>query len=262
MSPGLAARIPISPPTLYIKETYLTSDTMNAAPDIPFSLVIPAYNEEKRIRPLFDAMGRFEGELIVVCDGTDGTARVVEEIASIRTDLAIRCLTFNQRLGKGGGVIAGLTTARAPLVGFFDADGSTTISEMMRLFSFLADSEGVIGSRWVDGSTLRVRQGILRRLESRSFNLLIRCLFGLSFHDTQCGAKVFRKNAIDTVLPAMVSRGFEFDVELLWRLRRAGCRIVEVPIEWQNKGDSRVRKRDMMRMVIGLFRVRLGIVRG
>jgi hypothetical protein len=59
----------------------------------------------------------------------------------------------------------------------------------------------------------------------------------------------------------MISRGFEFDVELLWRLRRAGCRVVEIPIEWQNKGDSRVRKQDMVRMVRGLFRVRLGFLR-
>jgi hypothetical protein len=56
----------------------------------------------------------------------------------------------------------------------------------------------------------------------------------------------------------MVSRGFEFDVELLWRLCRAGSQVIEVPIEWQNKGDSRVRKQDMARMVAGLFRVRLG----
>jgi glycosyltransferase involved in cell wall biosynthesis len=236
-------------------------DTMKTEPDIPYSLVIPAYNEKNRIGSLFDSIRSFSGELIVVCDGTDGTARVVEEIARRRSDLAIRCLTFSHRLGKGGGVIAGLAASRAPLVGFFDADGSTTITEMMRLFSFLSDYDGAIGSRWVTGSTLTVRQGILRRLESRSFNLLIRCLFGLDFHDTQCGAKVFRKTAIDRILPAMVSRGFEFDVELLWRLHRAGSRIVEVPIEWQNKGDSRVRKRDMMRMVAGLFRARLGFLR-
>ena len=231
---------------------------MSAPAEIPRSLVIPAYNEENRIRHLFDSIGRFDGELIVVCDGTDGTARVVEGIARRRTDLLVRCLTFDHRLGKGGGVIAGLSAARAPLVGFCDADGSTTIPEMLRLFSCLEGHDAAIGSRWVDGSTLTVRQGILRRLESRSFNLLIRCLFGLDFHDTQCGAKVFRKTAIDAVLPEMVSRGFEFDVELLWRLRRAGFHIAEVPIEWQNKSDSRVRKRDMMRMVAGLFRVRLG----
>lgn len=228
---------------------------------VPFSLVIPAYNEENRIRPLFDAIRAFDGELIVVCDGTDRTAAVVEEIARARSDLSIRCLTFDHRLGKGGGVIAGLSAARAPRVGFFDADGSTTIGEMIRLFSFLAENDGAIGSRWVSGSTLTVRQGLLRRIESRSFNLLIRCLFGLSFHDTQCGAKVFRKEAIDRVLPAMRSRGFEFDVELLWRLRRQGRRIAEVPIEWQNMGDSRVRKQDMLRMMAGLLRVRLGLLR-
>ncbi len=234
---------------------------MNAAPEPPYSLVIPAYNEEKRIRPLFDAIDRFNGELIVVCDGTDGTAQVVEEISRKRTDLSIRCLTFDRRLGKGGGVIAGLSAAQALLVGFFDADGSTTIAEMMRLFSFLSENDGAIGSRWVDGSTLTVRQGILRRIESRSFNLLIRCLFGLDFHDTQCGAKVFRKTAIDRILPGLVSRGFEFDVELLWRLKMAGYHVIEVPVEWQNKGDSRVRKRDMVRMVRSLFRIRLGLVR-
>jgi glycosyltransferase involved in cell wall biosynthesis len=233
--------------------------TMIPPTEVPYSLVIPAYNEEHRIIPLFEGIRNFEGELIVVCDGTDRTADVVDRIAADRKDLLIRCLRFDHRLGKGGGVIAGLAAARAPLVGFFDADGSTKISEMKRLFEFLAEYDGAIGSRWVSGSTLTVRQGILRRIESRSFNLLIRALFGLKFNDTQCGAKVFRKSVIDAILPLLLSRGFEFDVELLWLLRKKGCRVVEVPIEWQNKGDSRVRKGDMIHMVAGLLRVRFGI---
>lgn len=224
----------------------------------PYSLVIPAYNEERRISLFFDSINHFDGELIVVCDGTDRTAGIVEEIASQRTDLAIRCLRFDHRLGKGGGVIAGLKVARAPLVGYVDADGSTRMEEMIRLFSSLSGADGAIGSRWVDGSTLKVKQGFLRQIESRGFNLLIRLLFGLSFHDTQCGAKVFKKQAIDTVLPSMISHGFEFDVELLWQLKEAGFHIEEIPIEWQNKGDSRVQKRDMLRMLAGLLRVRFG----
>jgi len=222
----------------------------------PCSLVIPAYNEENRITDLFDAIDRFEGELIIVCDGNDGTAGVVERIARQRTDLVIRCLKFDHRLGKGGGVIEGLRAARAPLVGYFDADGSTGIVEMRQLFSHLSDYDGAIGSRWVSGSTLTVRQGLMRRIESRCFNILIRGLFGLKFSDTQCGAKVFRKQAVDSVLPKMVSRGFEFDVELLWRLKDAGFTIAEFPIVWQNKGDSRVQKRDMLRMLKGLFAIR------
>lgn len=230
---------------------------MSTLPQARYSLVIPAYNEENRITPLFDAISSFDGELIVVCDGSDSTAEVVDRIAGRRRDLNVRCLRFEKRLGKGGGVIAGLTAARAPFVGYFDADGSTTIDEMKRLFLQLGDNDGLIGSRWVPGSTLHVRQGILRRFESRGFNLLIRLLFGLQFQDTQCGAKVFRKVAVDAILPAMRSRGFEFDVELLWRMKIAGFRVAEIPIAWQNKGDTRVRKSDMIRMLAGLLALRL-----
>lgn len=225
---------------------------------VSFSLVIPAYNEENRIQVLFNEIPAFDGELIVVCDGTDRTADCVSRIADSRRDLTIRCLVFDHRLGKGGGVIEGLKAARAPLVGYFDADGSTSIAEMQRLFTCLSDADGAIGSRWVQGSTLRVRQGIMRRMESRAFNLLIRLLFGLTYNDTQCGAKVFSKAAIDRVLPHMKSRGFEFDVELLWRMKQEGYRVTEVPIIWQNTGDSRVQKRDMIRMLRGLFALRFG----
>jgi dolichol-phosphate mannosyltransferase len=230
---------------------------MSTQPEVRYSLVIPAYNEENRITPLFDAISSFEGELIVVCDGTDRTADVVDGIALRRGDLTIRCLRFEKRLGKGGGVLEGLGVARAPLVGYFDADGSTTVDEMKRLFSELGNNDGLIGSRWVPGSTLQVRQSILRRIESRAFNLVIRVLFGLRYNDTQCGAKVFRKIAVDTILPAMRSRGFEFDVELLWRMKNAGFRVTETPIVWQNKGDSRVRKSDMIRMLAGLVALRI-----
>lgn len=225
-------------------------------PGVSRSLVIPAYNEENRIQLLFDEITVFDGELIVVCDGTDRTADCVSRIAAGRKDLMIRCLVFDHRLGKGGGVIEGFKAAQASLVGYFDADGSTGIGEMLRLFSHLSGSDGTIGSRWVPGSTLRVRQGILRRMESRAFNLLIRLLFNLTYNDTQCGAKVFKKAAIDNVLPQMTSRGFEFDVELLWRLGRAGYSITEVPIIWQNKGDSRVQRRDIIRMLTALFAIR------
>ncbi|MFA5236562.1 MAG: dolichyl-phosphate beta-glucosyltransferase [Methanoregula sp.] len=230
---------------------------MSHSPVIPYSLVIPAYNEEKRIAFLFESITQFDGELIVICDGSDRTADVVEVIAKSRPDLIIRCLHFATRLGKGGGVIAGLTAAQAPLVGYVDADGSTSISEMCRLFGHLSSADVVIGSRWVPGSTLAIRQGWMRRLESRGFNMLIRLLFGLAYHDTQCGAKVFKKSAVDAVVPHLRARGFEFDVELIWRMARAGYRIEEVPIAWQNKGDSRVKKGDMLRMLTGLLKVRL-----
>ena len=238
------------------REPIPTLRIMTTPTDTTCSIVIPAYNEEQRISPLFDAISQFDGELIVVCDGTDNTADIVDRIAARRQDLTIRCLRFDHRLGKGGGVMAGLQAAFSDYVGYFDADGSTSIDEMRRLFLTLPTVDGAIGSRWIPGADLKVRQSVLRQLESRAFNLLIRILFGLDYHDTQCGAKVFKKSAIDAILPMMISRGFEFDVELLWRLRRAGFTVDEVPIEWQNKGNSHVRKRDMIRMLAGLFAVR------
>jgi glycosyltransferase involved in cell wall biosynthesis len=234
---------------------------MNTPPDIRFSLVIPAYNEEQRIAQLFDRINGFDGEVIAVCDGDDRTPDVVQKIAAARPDLTIRCLQFPGRLGKGGGIIEGLKAARGTCVGYLDADGSTGIMEMMKLFSQLARYDGAIGSRWVGGAVLKVRQGTFRQLESRVFNLIIRILFGLNFFDTQCGAKAFKKVAIDTVLPHIISTGFEFDVELLWRLKRAGYSVGEFPIEWENTGNSRVQRSDMIKMFIGLLKVRFGAVR-
>jgi glycosyltransferase involved in cell wall biosynthesis len=156
-------------------------------------------------------------------------------------------------------VIAGLKAARAPYVGYLDADGSTEISEMMRLFLQLGAYDGAIGSRWVGGATMEVRQGLMRRLESRAFNLIIRLLFGLDYRDTQCGAKVFKKSAIDAVLPQIISRGFEFDVELLWRLKRAGFTVGEFPVRWKNTGGSRVGRSDMVQMLAGLLNIRFGL---
>jgi hypothetical protein len=139
-----------------------------------------------------------------------------------------------------------------------DADGSTALSEMERLFDRLATADGAVGSRWLPGSVLTVKQGFRRRAESRFFNMLVRLLFGLGYHDTQCGAKAFQREALDAVLPSIRSAGFEFDVELLWRLARSGCRVEEVPITWENRDESKVATSDAREMLLGMLRLRFG----
>ena len=222
------------------------------------TLVIPAYNEEARIGSLLEGISGFPGDLIFVCDGTDATPAVIGAFADDRPSLSIRCLTFPSRLGKGGGIVAGVREASTPYIGYMDADGSTSLSEMERLFDRLATVDGAIGSRWVPGSVLTVRQGLRRRVESRLFNLLVRMLFGLDYRDTQCGAKVFRKEALDAVLPFIRSTGFEFDVELLWRLRQNGYRVEEVPTTWENRDESKVTTSDAKEMLLGMLRLRFG----
>ncbi len=222
------------------------------------TLVIPAYNEERRIQSLLNGLLDFRGDIIFVCDGTDATSAIIAAFAADHPSLSIRCLTFSARLGKGGGVVAGLEEASTRYVGYMDADGSTSLAEMERLFDRLADVDGAIGSRWLPGSVMTVRQGLRRRAESRLFNLAVRLLFGLDYRDTQCGAKVFRREVLEVVLPAIRSTGFEFDVELLWRLAQSGCRVEEVPITWENRDESKVGTADAKEMLSGVIRLRFG----
>jgi len=223
------------------------------------TLVIPAYNEAERIDRLLRESTEFPGRIIVVCDGTDGTADIVRRWSEEHPPPPeITCLEFGDRLGKGGGILAGFRASETPYVGFVDADGSVGIREMARLFSELASCDAAIGSRWVEGADVTSPQSLGRRVESRLFNLWVRLLFGLRFSDTQCGAKVFRRSCLDVVLPSIRRRGFEFDVELIWRLVRGGYLVREVPIRWRNKGGSKVGPGDAVRMACGCFRIRFG----
>lgn len=222
----------------------------------PYTLVIPAYNEEQRIPFLLSQIDSAQGEIIFICDGKDSTPDLVDRFARTHPHIQIRCERRRTRLGKGGAILEGMHLASGSLIGYMDADASTSFSQMLMLFDLLDGADAVIGSRWIGGSILLREQGFFRKLESRVFNLIIRFLFGLSFKDTQCGAKVFKKAAIDAVIADMVATGFEFDVELLWRIQRAGFRIREHPISWHNMGDSRVRRSDVLGMLVGLIRLR------
>lgn len=223
-----------------------------------FTLVIPAYNEADRIPRLLVQIAGSEGEFIFVCEGNDATPQLVLEFARAHPEMTIRCLHHAERMGKGGAIREGMSMASASLVGYMDADASTSFAQIRELFSLINGADVVIGSRWVKGSVLEKPQGLFRRIESRIFNYIVKLLFGLPFKDTQCGAKVFKKSAIDAVIREMVSSGFEFDVELLWRLKQRGFRIREHPITWRDTSSSNVRGSDGVRMFGNLVRLRLG----
>ncbi|PWR75161.1 dolichyl-phosphate beta-glucosyltransferase [Methanospirillum stamsii] len=221
-----------------------------------FSIVIPAYNEETRISPLLEGLTNPEIEYIFICDGDDNTDFIIRNYAETHDELNIQCYSFPHRLGKGGGVYTGFKKASAPLIGFMDADNSTSVSELIRLCSLIGHHDGIIGSRHLPGQVIHRKQPLYRRIQSRAFNGLIRLMFGLPFHDTQCGAKLFRKEAIYTVLPHLHCRGFEFDVELLWQLKKRGYSLIEVPVIWNDTLDSRLRLSDTIAMLATLLRIR------
>jgi glycosyltransferase involved in cell wall biosynthesis len=223
-------------------------------------VIIPAYNEEARIgQTLADysaglaARGAFE--IIVVCDGSnDRTAEIAERYA--------RVLRFPHRLGKGGGVMEGFRAAKGDIVGYTDADNSLKVDQFLRLLDTM-DRTGagcVIADRKSREALILESQYLVRRLASESFNFLFsRALFGLKIRDSQCGGKVFRRENIDRVLPQMESSGFEFDVELLWRLKRDGCAIVEVPVIWKDDKQSKFGFRYIPSMFVSLVKVRFGL---
>lgn len=222
------------------------------------TIVVPAYNEAGRIGRLLDGLAGYRGPVIVVCDGDDNTAGLVRAFARDHPSCRIVCREYAERLGKGGGVAAGLMQADTLYAGFMDADGSTTVPEMRKLFCALAGNDGAIGSRWIEGACVPVRQSMGRQVQSRLFNLYVRLVFGLTYHDTQCGAKVFRTKGVQAVLPSVQSRGFEFDVDLLWQMKKQGCLVREVPIRWEDQPDSRVGSTTGFGMLKGLFLVRFG----
>ncbi len=229
------------------------------------SIVIPAYNEERRIEKVLksyiDFMDPIYGEsyeIIIVCNGCiDDTPEIVREISNRHHK--VKPLYFKEKLGKGGAIIEGLKMAKGDFIGFVDADESTSADEYNKMIDMLNDSriDGVIGSRKIEGSTILVKQPLKRRIASKAFNILVQLMFGLHFKDTQCGAKVFKKEAIASVIEELQSKGFEFDVELLWRLERKGYLIREAPIVWKHDPGSTFNLKQAPTMFMGLLRVRL-----
>jgi len=222
------------------------------------SVVIPAYNEERRL-PLTLAIvvahlrecGR-PFEVVVADDGSvDRTAELAAEAGP-----EVRTLRLPHR-GKGAAVRAGALAARGDLVLITDADLSTPIVELDRLVAALDRCEVAIGSRHVAGSNVSVRQRFDRRLMGRAFNLLVRALLLPDLRDTQCGVKLFRCDVAAIVFERCRADGFAFDVEVLSLASRFGYRVAEVPVEWRNSPDSRVRPLlDVPRMFWELLAIR------
>ncbi len=228
-------------------------------------LLIPAYNEEQRIEPVLRDYGRYfrdhyrgPFQLVVVLNGCrDNTRGVVEKVA--RDFPSISYLDFPEPIGKGGALIEGLKLApRADVIGYVDADGATPPRALHELVRRIDQADCVIGSRWLPGARLHVAQSRKRRIASRLFHVLVQLLFRMNIKDTQCGAKVMRREAVEKIHSALRIADMAFDINLLYALHRAGFRILEVPTEWTDKVGSKVRLfRTSLTMFLSTVRVRL-----
>lgn len=228
------------------------------------TIIIPAHNEELRIGRMLDAYlpyfteryGRDVEFLAVVNGSTDRTADVVASYAARFPGL--RSIVEPKPIGKGGALIVGFKAAQGDLVGFVDADGATPPEAFDELVARIGPADAIIASRWAPGAKVSPRQPLDRRLASRTFNGLTRLLFGLRLTDTQCGAKLLRRETVQRVLPALGITRWAFDVDLLFQIRRAGCRIVEIPTVWHDVEGSKVDvTRASTEMLLALVRLRL-----
>jgi glycosyltransferase involved in cell wall biosynthesis len=232
-------------------------------------LLIPAYNEEERIGPVLrefagyfqrEFPGRFE--MVVVLNGCrDNTLGVVQQAA--REFPSIRALNFPEPLHKGGALIEGLRLASgADLIGYVDADGATAPPAFHHLVRRLDDTgaDCMIGSRWMPESVLHQSQTQLRRFISRGFHYIVESLFWMGVKDTQCPAKVMRREAAQRIHSELRVADLAFDVNLIYSLKHAGFNVVEVPIEWTDKIGSKVTQslvRSSIVMFLSVVRLRL-----
>ncbi len=216
-------------------------------PDPSLLLLIPAYNEERRIEPVLRDYARFFQEqyqgrfqLVVILNGcTDNTLGIVQHVTKEYSSVSY--LNFPGPIGKGGALIEGLKLAPfADVIGYVDADGATPPHAFLELVRQLDDADCVIGSRWLPGAVIHQSQAGHRRLASRTFHLIVQLMFWLDIRDTQCGAKVMKRAAVEKIHPYLRIADMAFDINLLVALHRAGFRILEIPTEWTDQAGTKV----------------------
>jgi len=227
-------------------------------------LLIPAYNEERRIGPVLRSYAEFfranyqgKFQLVVVLNGCrDNTMGVVESVSADFPEVS--SVEYREPIGKGGALIEGLRLAPlADLVGYVDADGATAPAAFLDLVRHSDEADCVIGSRWMPGAVLHQMQTGQRRFASRVFHTIVQLLFHMNIRDTQCGAKVMHRAAVQNVHSSLCIADMAFDINLLYLMKRNGFKILEVPTEWTDKAGSKVALgRTSLVMLLSVVRLR------
>lgn len=234
------------------------------ATQVDVSIVVPAYNEERRLPPtLIDMIDYFDRqpysyEILVVDDGsTDNTAEVVQKFERVRQQVKLIQLPKNQ--GKGHAVRLGVLNTKGQTILFADADGATPVEEFSRLYGvMMSGAEIAIGSRALSSLDTKVSTSVHRRLLGRIFNRWVNTVLLPTIADTQCGFKMFTRDAALFLFRRQHSDRFSFDVEILYIATKAHIQIHEVAINWNNIPGSKVNLVvDSLRMLRDVLRFKV-----
>lgn len=225
------------------------------------SVVIPCYNEEKRLGPTLGKIlsylnhQNYSWEVLISDDGSiDGTVRVAQEKLGNQPHKVLKNV---QNEGKGEAVKRGMLDSSASYILFTDADLSTPIGEVEKLLAKLQEGYDVaIGSRGLANSQVEVPQNFLRQSMGKIFNRIARLVSFKQIRDSQCGFKCFRRDAAQKLFNAQKLKGFSFDAEIMYLAQKKGYKIAEVPVIWRNSPASRVHiLKDSFLMFIDIFRI-------
>lgn len=236
--------------------------------NIYLSVIIPAYNEEKRISKTLLEIDKYllrqsyDYEIIVVSDGSkDKTGEVVKGLMPKIKNL--RLIDNKENHGKGYVVRQGLLAAKGDYRLFTDADNSTSIDQVEKMRPYFEQgSDIVIGSREIKGAVLDPPQSWVRRKKGAAFRLAANIFSGLwDIRDTQCGFKGFTQKAAEDILPRCKIDRFSFDAEILVLAKKLGYEIKEVPITWKNDPDSKVKFKNMAKMGFDLIKIRMNLIK-
>jgi dolichyl-phosphate beta-glucosyltransferase len=238
--------------------------------DHDIALVIPTYNEEQRLPRALDVLSQFlhqqglSGQIVVADDGSsDRTRSIARDWIGSHPDggVTVELVEIEHR-GKGAAVRAGMSRARASIVGYCDADLSAGPDAIATVYRVVKDGTDLaMGSRGLPESVLPVRQPWYRERAGRTFNLILRTLSRLPYRDTQCGLKMFRYEAAREIFRHQRLEGFAFDAEVAVLALKLGYTVEEIPIVWSHAEGSRVSLvRDSFRMARDILRIvrRLG----
>lgn len=269
------------------------------------SVVIPVFNEEKRLpgtlKKVRDYLNRqdYSWEVLIVNDGSkDLTAQVVE--ALIKDWPNFRLIDNKENKGKGAVVKQGMLQAKGDWRLFMDADNSTDVSEIQKLWDFanhmrnksqnptsnqiskpksqigklencdlnghcdleLGAYDVIIGSRYLNKDSIKIKQPLIRRMVSRIGNWLIRILLGIDMKDTQCGFKLFSAKAAEDIFPKQTIMRWGFDMEILAIAIKKGYKIKEVAVDWYDSTGSQVKKSAALKTLKELFTIKWNLLKG
>jgi glycosyltransferase involved in cell wall biosynthesis len=250
-----------------VRVSHLLQHAVIAVPNPLLSIIIPAHNEENRLpRSLeqvltFLQQQSYEAEVLVIENGsTDRTLDVAQSFASEHKNLRV---IHEPGRGKGLAVRRGMLEARGDYRFMCDADLSMPIEEVNKFLPrSLPEFDVALGSREVRGA-VRYDEPFYRHFGGRLINMAIRLMILPGLQDTQCGFKCFRAEVANDLFGRQLMDGWSFDIEVLYLAQKAGYKIVEVPVHWYYRSESKVNAvEDAMRMIRDILTIRANMRRG